>query len=393
MAVAYKVELNNPRLLSWARETAGYSIDEIAEQIKKSPETIIAWESGNDAPTYRQLEAFAERVRRPIDALFLPDVPREPPLPHDYRTLPGIEPGDFKPKTRFAIRQLRCELADLRELLNELGIDIVYSLPKWDITDNIDARANELRSLFNISVEDQLKWNDPYSALDNWRSILFDYGVYVRIVQIPISDARAFCLNESELAGIGISSKDLKNARIFSLFHEVYHLCVGLPGVSGDWEVGIHNSSTASIEQNCDSFAAAFLLPTSSSKVKDALSAIARDFTLISVQELAKQFKVSKYVIARRALDCNYITRSIYFPEIESWRLHDRQIASKMNDLNEDSEGGPNYYITRISHIGKRYMTLVFSALDQNKITSYDVSRLLSIKPEQFDKFRQKLKM
>ena len=63
MARGRKVKLNDPALLTWARESAGYSVDDVADWFKtKSAADIRAWENGRDAPTYRQLEKFARKV-------------------------------------------------------------------------------------------------------------------------------------------------------------------------------------------------------------------------------------------------------------------------------------------------------------------------------------------
>ena len=52
-----------PQVLLWARETSGFSRDEVAEKLKQKrirPETIAAWEAGTQQPTYAQLSKLAE---------------------------------------------------------------------------------------------------------------------------------------------------------------------------------------------------------------------------------------------------------------------------------------------------------------------------------------------
>jgi ribosome-binding protein aMBF1 (putative translation factor) len=45
-----------PKVLRWAREKAGYSIDEVAQKLKREPSEVASWEAGETAPTYAQLE-------------------------------------------------------------------------------------------------------------------------------------------------------------------------------------------------------------------------------------------------------------------------------------------------------------------------------------------------
>jgi len=60
----------NPRILRWARERSGYSLEEIAEAFHKEVEEISDWEQGRAVPTYNQLERLAYTFyKRPI-ALF-----------------------------------------------------------------------------------------------------------------------------------------------------------------------------------------------------------------------------------------------------------------------------------------------------------------------------------
>jgi DNA-binding transcriptional regulator YiaG len=40
-----------PAVLKWARESANMSIFDVADTLKKSVDTIQAWESGESAPT------------------------------------------------------------------------------------------------------------------------------------------------------------------------------------------------------------------------------------------------------------------------------------------------------------------------------------------------------
>jgi ribosome-binding protein aMBF1 (putative translation factor) len=48
-----------PKVLRWARDRAGYSVEDIANQLKRDPAEVRAWETGDAAPTYAQLEKLA----------------------------------------------------------------------------------------------------------------------------------------------------------------------------------------------------------------------------------------------------------------------------------------------------------------------------------------------
>jgi len=383
MARGFKVRLNNPALLTWARESAGYEVEDIADHLKKPVDAIHAWEDGSDAPTYRQLQKFANKVKRPVAALFLPKVPDEPSPPEDLRMLPGAYPGRFAPEALLAFRELRNSMAELRALSDELHYSLELSLPSWrGLRGSIAPRATHLRELLGITVETQMKWDTEYRALDRWRDVLFDRGVLVQVFPVPVQELRAFSILDHELAGVGISSKDAPRGRIFSLFHEVAHLCLRAPGVSGRVSQEATNPRAERIEPYCDAFAAAFLLPPSDPHVIKPMEELERDFTRERVDRYVRQLKVSKYVIARRVFDMGKLDPGKYWTEIDAWREEDTRIAAALRSKEKDSEGGPNYVTVRVSHAGKRYVATVIEAMRRGVLTTHEAAQTLSLKPE-----------
>ena len=79
-----------PTMLTWARESAGYSVDTIAEKLNRKsvlPETVQAWEGGGEQPTYAQLKEIARICKRPIAIFYFPAPPDEETLGEKFRSL------------------------------------------------------------------------------------------------------------------------------------------------------------------------------------------------------------------------------------------------------------------------------------------------------------------
>jgi transcriptional regulator with XRE-family HTH domain len=74
-----------PSVLKWLRESAGWSIEEVAKRLKVKKEYYLKMEKGKITPTFRQIMIMAKAFRRPSAAFFLPYPVKEPPLPKDYR--------------------------------------------------------------------------------------------------------------------------------------------------------------------------------------------------------------------------------------------------------------------------------------------------------------------
>ena len=369
-----RVRLNNPALLTWARETSGYSALEIAKHLRKQEGEILAWESGVPGPTLRQLEAIAAKVKRPLSALFLPDVPHEPPPLADFRSLPKTQEGKYKPPSLIAFREARAALVEVAELLNMLRLDIEVSLPTSSIQDSPDDLASGIRALLGVTVRDQCeKCKDYYEALDMWRDAVFELGVIIMVFRMPIEDARAFSLMQGSLAAVGLNSAEYPQGRIFSIFHEVCHLCLRKPGVSGipTRRVAAADEETAQLERYCDRFAASFLLPSDDPNVARAILTVADDASRALVEQVAKTFTVSKYVVLRRTLDLGHLSESTYWRTYQEWQAQDRQARKPA--------AGGDHVATRVSHVGKRVAALVFEGLDAGLISRYDASRLLGL--------------
>ncbi len=374
-----KVRLSNPSILGWARSEVGLTELEVASRFNKSKETITSWENGDDAPTFRQLSELANYYKRPLAVFFLPTIPAESAKPHYHRTLPNQELGRFSKNTLIAYREVYNMVSDVQELLDLLDRDTAFSLPTWTMEDNPEEKAETLRDFLNVPIEKQIEDMTTYHlAIDIWRSLLFDHGVVVRICKMPIEDARAFCLFGDKLCGIGLSNEDRDHGKIFSLFHEVCHLALKKPGVSG--LTSRVSSPNQEIEQYCDRFSASFLLPSSHYEVSKSLESLSMSLNYENTRLVANKFKVSKYVTIRRALDLNYISTDVYWQTYNEFRTIDNRYRPKTS-----GNRGGNYYATQISNNGKRFVALVMDALQRHQINSFDVKRLIGLTPKNIE--------
>jgi hypothetical protein len=72
-----------PAVVRWARERAGYSLEDASLVLKR----IAAWESGDALPSYAQVEEMAERFKTPVAVFFFPSPPVLPSIEQSFRTL------------------------------------------------------------------------------------------------------------------------------------------------------------------------------------------------------------------------------------------------------------------------------------------------------------------
>lgn len=113
-----------PKLLRWARDTSGLSLETAAEKVGVRPERLAQWEAGGALPSVPQLRKAAEVYKRPLALFFLPAPPAPPDLPHDFRRLPGMEVPPLSPELLREMRRARRRRAVALELLAELDLPV-----------------------------------------------------------------------------------------------------------------------------------------------------------------------------------------------------------------------------------------------------------------------------
>ena len=109
---------------------------------------------------------------------------------------------------------------------------------------------------------------------------------------IPVKACRGFTLIDDYAPFIFVNSKDAKGAQMFTLIHEFTHILTGYS--AGVGEIDIEHSSDT--EKFCDKVADNFLVPEL--LFKEVWTNLGEDYATLS-----KRFKVSRFVIARRAME------------------------------------------------------------------------------------------
>jgi transcriptional regulator with XRE-family HTH domain len=99
----------------------GLSHDEIAKVCHCSLTDVVAWEEANSFPTLAQVSAIANKCKRPLAFLFLPEPPNIPAPPPEYRTLHSINAGEPSYGTSLAIRTAQYVQEISIKLAQELG--------------------------------------------------------------------------------------------------------------------------------------------------------------------------------------------------------------------------------------------------------------------------------
>lgn len=369
----------NPSIIKWARESAGFSIEEISKKLKTSTENFKEIEAGSKPPTFRQLELLAHCFKRPVAIFFLPNPPEEPSITSSFRILPKSE-GEFSKDLRLAIRKARHYQSIMNDLIKDLEIDSSCKILTAAIQDNPQKFAREERNRMEVSIDQQLKWKNAYEAFNIWRTAIESKNILVFQFKFPIEDARGFSLMDKVPPVIAINSNDNILARIFTLFHEYAHIILGKTEIyTGEDEIIIDKD----VENWCDSFASEFLVPEKVLKEdKDFQFFIqSRRLEPEILQNLSNKFKISKKAILTRLRTLNLINEDVY--RRESLTLRKQFVGiSKTGRLMTPPR-------KCLQEKGKQFISFILQSKDRGIITTADAIEYLSIKLKHLDKVQE----
>ncbi|MCY4673979.1 MAG: XRE family transcriptional regulator [Bacteroidetes bacterium] len=347
-----------PELLYWARKRAGITQEDLARKFKKLPE----WESGDVNPTFKQLEDFARIVHVPLGYLFLGEPPEEPLPITDFRTIANTEKAKASPNLIDTIYAMQRRQDWLRDFMIECEADPLPFAASVRLTNNPNAVGLEMRDMLGLSsgwAGEARTWQEAVNKLRFKIEKLGVMAVINGVVgnnthrSLSVEEFRGFALTDQYAPLIFVNGMDAKAAQMFTLAHELAHIWLGESGLSG-FERLIPSSTE--VEEWCNRAAAEFLLP--SNELKECWKRVKHQQDPYNV--LARLFKVSPIVAARRAMDLRLVNKASFF------EFHDHYISQK-TQKGSTSSGG-NFYNSQNARVGKLFATRVIRAAMEGKI-------------------------
>jgi Zn-dependent peptidase ImmA (M78 family)/DNA-binding XRE family transcriptional regulator len=368
----------NRDVLKWARERVGLSQDAAAEGAGVQPDQLREWESGPKTPTVRQARKLAQVYDRPFLEFLSSKRPKVKPLElvPDFRMHREAEP----PEERYELlliqsktEEIRLNALDLFEMLGEqppVLPDEIYA----SIKDEVEIVAARARTLLQLPVEEQLalKVSEKDRFANMQRRKFEEAGIIVAKHSGLIHfNARGLCFYATPLPVI-VFSNESPGAQAFTLAHELAHVILRVSGISG--VPGAASPSAKKIEDWCNAFASAFLIP--SHALARFVPRLASPLDRIEdnrLSELAKTFAVSRHAMLIRLVKLGYIKASFY------WNIKRPQFLEE--EAEYKSFGRSKYYGSRYRTArGDLYTGLVLEAWANGMITNHNAAEFMGIK-------------
>lgn len=374
-----------PKLIKWARERDNKSLSDLTHNasFKKLPE----WESGTVKPTFRQLKQFADAVQIPFGYLFLSQIPQESsPIP-DFRTVGGKELTQMSSNLLQTIYTCQARQNWYHDFMIDADEDPSKLVGVASLSDPPALAAKRIQELigFDLRARNSYRtWKDSYRQLIK---LIEDCGVLVMVSGVVKNNPhrtldpeefRGFALSDSHAPLIFVNGKDSKSAQLFTLAHELAHICIGSSAVS-NLEVNLPKADRTE-EVWCNKVAAEFLVPGELLRQKIQKGEFSQD----CLQQLTRNFKVSNLVILRRLYDEGVLDRVNFQTH---WNNEQKRLAS----ISQNRRGGGNFSKTTLVRVSNRFArTLIQDTLNgHTKFT--EAYRMLGIKSKSFNSLAQEL--
>ncbi len=366
------------KFLLWAIERCGKTEEAMQRKFPK----IADWLSGEVYPTLKQLESFAAATYTPLGYFFLKEPPEDKlPIP-DFRRIKG-QPERPSPNLLDTIQAMQSRREWMREFLLEEGQPPLSFIKSATLRTNPIKVAMEMRNVLSLSVGWAKRIRTWTEALSLLRKAIEDAGVMIVINGVvgnnpyrplDVAEFRGFALVDEYAPLIFINGRDYISAKIFTIVHELSHLWLGCEGVSNFDEL---KPVETNVEEFCNKVAAELLVPTDEFKKALGENQSENDYDLFQI--LARRFKVSPLVTARRALDMKYISKNRFFEFYDNYA----------KDIKKRKPKGTvgNFWNTQIARIGKLFGSAVVQATLEGRLLYRDAYRLTGLKGKTFDNY------
>jgi Zn-dependent peptidase ImmA (M78 family) len=370
-------------ILLWAIERSGLGIDVFEARFPK----IHEWVEGIIQPTLRQAEMFAKASRIPFGYLFLAEpVEERLPLPY-FRTAP--ERAEYRPSPELleTVHTMQVRQQYMREILLEDGIPQLEFVGSAKITDNPLTVAAGIRRALGLKdawAAEYPTWKEALRALEDSTEqagiLVMANGVVGNNThrKLDPQEFRGFVLIDEFVPLVFLNRKDAKAAQMFTLAHEIAHVWFGQ---SAAFDLRGLEPADDATEQACDKVAAELLVPEAELRALwPNVRTAAEPFQIV-----ARRFKVSVLVAARRAKDLGLVTRNEFFQFYEAYLVDERRKRG------EAGEEGGDFYATQTRRIGKRFAETIIRATREGKLLYKEAYKLTGLRGKTFDQFAAKL--
>ena len=333
------------------------------EELEKNYKIKIDQKKVEFETTIAKLRKLGEFLYIPINIFFLEKVP-EFKKPNDYRGLTKIK------LTKNTINAIR-----MSYWVQDLYTTFTQNRQMEFLQASIDEKPEEVGLAFAKQIQiEKLRKSSQEDALIFLRKIReFLETKHILVIQEKFhsNETRGFSLSGFPSI-ITLNATEQPVSRIFTLFHEIGHIILNEPGISDPAKVDPTIKNENAIENWCNSFASACLIPP------EIIRNASIDEANIgnSVQLIADELLISKLSVAYKLLLLRRIDRT----QFNDYKGRYKEVKQS-NSFQEFNVPRRNMVV---SQKGKLFTRVILNAWRENKINQIEASEILNVKDKTF---------
>lgn len=381
----------NPQILVWARETAGYDLQEAAKKLQLTDgkratavEKLVAYESGESPPPRSLLLKMSKQYRRPLLTFYLDEPPARADRGEDFRTLRHAVDPSLKGIVDALVRNIKTRQQIVREaLLSEQEPQPLAFVGSYSLDQGVQELVNRIREAATVDLDVYRGKKTQEEAFKYLREKIEGLGIFTILAgnlgshhtNLSTEIFRGFAISDSIAPFVVINDQDAKTAWPVTLLHEVAHLWLGVTGISG-------SVAERRVEQFCDKVASEFLIPEAELRNEFPYETLVDfDVSVEAISAFASARNVSSSLIAFRLLEQKAITQAA-FNDLskhfyDRWRANQEQQKQKMRDTG----GGPSYYVLKRLRNGSALLDTSERLMQSGELSTTQVATVLGVRP------------
>ena len=376
-----------PKVLRWARERAGLEREQLAANLKLQTQDIAEWEHSGRI-TFNEVDDLAKYTYTPVGYLYLSEPPDDSLPIADFRTRTGVSPQRPSPNLLDTVYQMQLRQAWMREEMisqEDPSLEFVGASSLDSSPSQVAAAMSDALQLSGGWAAVEGSWTN---ALQTLRDHIESAGVLVvfnGVVgnntrrKLDVEEFQGFALVDEYAPLIFVNNSDYKTAQIFTLAHELSHIFVGESGLSKLQDL---SPADHTVEEICNKIAAEFLVPIEDLHERWNTARESSD----PYHNLAKHYKVSTVVAARRVLDSELITREAFFEY-----YYENRAKNWGGTQQSDKGRGGNFWNNQLWRVGARFGSAVSRAVMEGRVSYTDAYRLTGLKGDTFSNMPEKM--
>lgn len=366
-----------PAIINWALSQT--SEEKLGVKLMES---IKHWLDGTKSPTFSQIEDFSKKSHIPLGYFFLQTPPVEQIGLLEYRTLDSVELANPSRNLIDIIREMEAIQDWMIDYRKEMNYDTSFVVNSLNGETDIATIADCVRNDLGLSIEWYRECGNSFEAFNKLRGLLENCGVIVMMSGIvgknthralDINEFRAFAMINDRAPLIFINGADSLAGRLFSLLHETVHVWLGENDLYNDRRYS--TEMVKPIEVICNAVAGEILVP--GRVFLECWQKDTNDDVYIRIKELAKYFRCSESVLARRALDNKKINKMIYNQVVSD------AIQAYTEYKQEKSSGGEYYRVAR-SKLDGAFVRALCESVNSGRTSYTEAYRLTNTTSKTF---------